>query len=236
MARGFVFVYDVPGGRMKKYNVEREPAPNATWLYTLSEVPLTPEQASVWMQAKTILQANGGSTFFATVDTSTDPSLPARNASAYQVALTSAYRNDIDAYLMNASSNVVLNNATLTMTAIFNIASVFFLEQDIWTMTVTWITIDGGKIDFQWKAGNNHTTITRMIDGDGNTIAVDEDDIVGHYRLGTGHEPNFRDYMNGRFGDRVEWGTGVCTNGIMACTRAAGQYRCQWFSCGGVEN
>ena len=102
-------------------------------------------------------------------------------------------------------------------------------------MTVTWITSDGGKIDFQWRAGNNHTTITRMIDGDGNTIAVDEDDIVGHYRLRTGNEPNFRDYMNGRFGDRIEWGSNVCTNGILACTRAAGQYRCEWFSCGGVN-
>lgn len=236
MARGFVFVYDVPAGQMKKYEVEREPAANGTWLYTLTGVPLTSEQASAWSQAKSILQANGGSTLFATVDTRTNPSLPARDATAYQIALTGAYRNDIDAYLMNGSNNIVLNNAVLTMNAIFNIASVFLLEQDIWVITVTWITADGGKIDFQWRAGNNHTTITRMMDGDGNPIAVDEDDIVGHYRLGTGHEPNFRDYMNGRFGDRVEWGTGVCTNGIMACTRAAGQYRCQWFSCGGVEH
>lgn len=234
MARGYVFVYDVPAGQMKKYDVEREPAANGTWLYTLTEVALTSDQASAWAQAKSILQSNGGSTLFATVDTRTNPSLPARDATAYQIALTSAYRNDIDAYLMNGSNNIVLNNAVLTMNAIFNIASVFLLEQDIWVITVTWITIDGGKIDFQWRAGYNHSTITRMIDGDGNTIAVDEDDIVGQYRLGTGREPHFRDYMQGRFGDDVIFGPNICNNGIMACTRAAGAYRCQWFTCGGV--
>lgn len=235
MARGYVFVYDVPAGQMKKYNVEREPGAGGVWFYTLTEVALTSQQASTWAQAKQVLQSNSGSTFFATVDARNNPSLPAHDATAYEVALTGAYRTDIDDYLMQQSSSIPLNSLGLTTTSLFNIASVFLLEQDVWTWTITWITADGGKIDFQWKAGFNHTTITRMIDADGNPIPVDEDDIVGRYRIGAGHELGFRDYMNGRFGGQIEWGaTNVCTNGTFACTRAAGVYTCEWFRCGGT--
>lgn len=240
LAIGFAYVYDLTYGNYKKYSISREPAAGGQWTYYLQDVALTAEESSTWTQAKAAVQANGDhSTFFAHIDARTDGTVPDRNATVYDILLTGAYQNDLSQFILfGPNSHITVNNIGLTTLSVVQLASSVILDSDIFSMTVTIVTTDGGLIDFHWESGTNHMTVTRALDANGNPIPLTNAQIAGRYRLGPNREPLFRDYLRGKFGGDITFGTTVCNNGILACVKVGGPgggYSCDWISCGGVN-
>ncbi len=234
--RGYVYIYDLISHNFRKFSIESEPMAGG-YQYTAIPADRTAQEDAAWTAADHAVTANGGrANFFGHIDARTTKlGLPDRNASSFDIMLTTAYQNDISNWLLNASQTPLLNDGINTLNSLFSTALSIVLKQDLFSVTLTLTTADGGTIDFFWEVGYNHTTITRALDPDGNNIPLHGADIPGHYRFGTGHEPNFRDYLGGRFGSNVAFGGSlVCVNGILACTNSAAGYSCQWFSCGGV--
>jgi hypothetical protein len=241
LATGNAYVYDLTFSKFKKYSISREPAGGAgQWTYYLEDTALTASESSNWTLAKDALASNGGrSNFFGHIDARTNSRVPDRQATVYDVLLMGAYQNDLSDWLIyNGQSNVVINDLGMTTVQLAQVALAIVLDSDLFTFTVSLTTTDGGVIDFHWETGFNHTTSTRALDANGNSIPLVNGQVVGRYRLGPNREPLFRDYLRGKFGGDITFGNTVCNNGVFACVTVSGPgggYSCDWISCGGVN-
>jgi len=230
----YAYIYDKTHGNFRKYSVDREAIPGG-YQYLVENVSPTASETNVWMQIDTALAANGGqSTFFVNLDAVNNPSMPDRGSSVFDFAQTSAFRNDLSNWLMLGPNPPTVNSVGLTSVAIINLAAAIFLHSDVISITATIYTVDHGRIEMQWTAGQTHFTMIGAIDVNDNDIPIVSAGIPGQYRLRTGSSGPFFDYLSDHFGVSI-YGANTCTNGILACVGNGNQnYSCQWVTCGGV--
>jgi hypothetical protein len=232
----YAYVYDKTRGNFRKYSVEREPIPGG-YEYIVESISPTTAETNTWTQIDTAMAANGEkSTFFVNLDAVNNPNMPDRSSSVFDFARTSAFQNDMSDWLKLGPAPPTVTSIGLTTAAVFNLAGAIFLHSDVISITVTIYTVDHGRMEFHWTAGETHFSLIGAIDVNNNNVPIVDTSIPGQYRLRTGSSGPFFDYLNNQFHSQITiYGPNTCINGMFACTGDGNHnYSCQWVTCGGV--
>jgi len=230
-ATGYTYVYDMNFNHFRKYAVEREPAGNGTYTYTVYPVTPTVTESNNFATYRAEIVANGGSSTFFGISHNSDSGFPIHNVTSEDVVWTSSYRNQIASYLTTPGSDVALNAGALTLDAVFNLVAYIVLKNDAISVTTTVYMDDGGQLVFQWTVGQLVATLTSAMDADMNDIPLDKGHVPGQYIFNHNEGPNFVNYLNARWGSNIP----VCVNGTLACTGDGNtNFSCAWVHCGGV--
>jgi hypothetical protein len=217
--------------QFRKYAVEREPAGNGTYTYTVYPVTPTATESNNFSTYRAEIVANGGGSAFFGIAHQSDHGFPVGNATSEDVVWTSSYRNQIATFLTTPGSNVALNAGVLTLDAVFNLVASIVLKSDVISVTTTVYMNDGGRLVFQWTAGQVMATLVSAMDADMNDIPLDKAHVPGQYIFSHNEGPNFVNYLNSRWSSNIP----VCTNGTLACTGDGHEnFSCEWVHCGGI--
>lgn len=233
LPHGFVYVYDLAGNGLIKYQVSREPKVGG-WEYFLDPAsPTTPEQAAFSLQRSAIESNGGSSAWFGHVN-SNKTGFPFPHESAFTVVQTPAYTTGISNWILfNGSSNVALNDAGLTAVSLANAAFTILLKSNIVSMQITVTFDDGSYVILKWQAGESEMELVAARDLNDNPIPVPPNKPTTHFVFPHGGVDAFGNYLNSNYPDSFP-NTPVCTNGTLACSSSAAGYHCEWISCGGL--
>ena len=111
--RVFVFVYDISGDNLLKYQVGGEPGPGGTWEYELNLVSTTTDEQNAFNVQRAAIEANGGSALFPVQVNSNSHGFPYPNTSTFDIVDTSAYLYNVGNYIL--TSTIAANNILISV-------------------------------------------------------------------------------------------------------------------------